>query len=283
MSLRRTTSAVVSVLALAAVGSAPAAAAAHGRSTSFHRLSTFPVYLNSSIGDTAAAEISTVTEDGRTVVYTDSPGRRIGFVDITNPSGPQGLGTLAMGGEPTSVAHLGHLLLAGVNTSSSKETPTGKLVVVDDRTHAVVRELDLGGQPDSVAVAPSGRYVAVAIENERDEDVEPRRGRHEDLDGRQGRLDRPGRGRPGRPGAGVRQHQLPRRGRRLAAGEQPPRRRVPADRQGDPALRRGHGHRDRRRHPRRRPDRADRVDHREARAGRRHLAERRPVRHRQRG
>lgn len=171
MSLRRTTSAVASVLALAAAGSVPAAAAAHGRSTSFHRLSTFPVYLNSSIGDTAAAEISTVTEDGRTVVYTDSPGRRLGFVDISNPSKPQPRGTLAMGGEPTSVAHLGHLLLAGVNTRESFTNPSGKLVVVDDRTHAVVRELDLGGQPDSVAVAPSGRYIAVAIENERDEDV----------------------------------------------------------------------------------------------------------------
>ncbi|GAA4599495.1 hypothetical protein BJY16_003096 [Actinoplanes octamycinicus] len=171
MSLRRTTSAVVSVLAVAAAGSVPAAAAAHGRATSFQRLATFPVYLNSSVADTAAAEISTVTADGRTVVYTDSPGKRIGFVDITNPSAPQPRGTLAMGGEPTSVAHLGHLLLAGVNTSASFADPSGKLVVVDDRTHAVVRELDLGGQPDSVAVAPSGRYLAVAIENERDEDV----------------------------------------------------------------------------------------------------------------
>ncbi|BCJ45163.1 hypothetical protein GCM10010168_69640 [Actinoplanes ianthinogenes] len=172
MSLRRKTSAVVSVVALAAVGSVPAAAAAHGRSDSFHRLSTFPVYLNSSAGDTASAEISTVTEDGRTVVYTDSPGKRLGFVDITHPSRPEPRGTLAMGGEPTSVAHLGHLLLAAVNTRESFTNPSGKLVVIDDRSRAVVRELDLGGQPDSVAVAPSGRYLAVAIENERDEDVD---------------------------------------------------------------------------------------------------------------
>ncbi|WP_436522334.1 hypothetical protein [Actinoplanes sp. HUAS TT8] len=59
-----------------------------------------------------------------------------------------------------------------MNTSPSRATPSGKLVVVDDRSRAVVRELDLGGQPDSVAVAPSGRYIAVAIENERDEDVD---------------------------------------------------------------------------------------------------------------
>lgn len=171
MSLRRTTSVVVSVAALAAVTGLPTAAAAHGRAPGFHRLSTFPAYLNSSVGDTAAAEISTVTDDGRTVVYTDSPGKRLGFVDITNPSRPVAAGTLAMGGEPTSVAHLGRLLLAGVNTRSSFTDPSGKLVVIDSRSRDVVRELDLGGQPDSVAVAPSGRYVAVAIENERDEDV----------------------------------------------------------------------------------------------------------------
>jgi hypothetical protein len=171
MSLRRTTSAVVSVVAVAAVGAVPTAAAAHGRSPEFRRLSTFPAYLNSSIDDTAAAEISTVTEDGRTVVYTDSPGKRLGFVDISNPSAPKPAGTLAVGGEPTSVAHLGRLLLAGVSTRTSFTEPSGKLVVIDSSSRAVRREIDLGGQPDSVAVAPSGRYIAVAIENERDEDV----------------------------------------------------------------------------------------------------------------
>src|SRR5690349_19355239 len=146
-------------------------AAAHGPDKEFRRLATFPAYLNSSIGDTAAAEISTVTEDGRTVVYTDSPSRRLGFVDITDPSRPRASGTLALDGEPTSVAHLGHLLLAGVNTRESFTDPSGELVVIDDRSRKVVRTIDLGGQPDSVAVAPSGRYIAVAIENERDEDV----------------------------------------------------------------------------------------------------------------
>ncbi|GIF37596.1 esterase-like activity of phytase family protein [Actinoplanes xinjiangensis] len=172
MSLRRTTSAVVSVVAVAAVGAVPTAAAAHGRPEEFRRLSTFPAYLNSSIDDTAAAEISTVTDDGRTVVYTDSPGRRLGFVDISNPSAPKPAGTLAVGGEPTSVAHLGRLLLAGVNTRTSFTEPSGKLVVIDASSRAVTREIDLGGQPDSVAVAPSGRYIAVAIENERDEDLD---------------------------------------------------------------------------------------------------------------
>ncbi|MGX6601773.1 esterase-like activity of phytase family protein [Micromonosporaceae bacterium Da 78-11] len=175
MSSRRTTSvvALAGLAAAAALNVAPATAAAHGRpGVEFERLSTFPAYLNSSVDDTAAAEISTVTEDGRTVVYTDSPGKRLGFVDITDPARPKPAGTLAMGGEPTSVAHLGHLLLAGVNTRESFTNPSGKLVVIDDRSHRIVRSIDLGGQPDSVAVSPDGRYVAVAIENERDEDVD---------------------------------------------------------------------------------------------------------------
>ena len=45
-------------------------------------------------------------------------------------------------------------------------------MVVDDRSRRIVRSIDLGGRPDSVAVSPDGRYVAVAIENERDEDVD---------------------------------------------------------------------------------------------------------------
>ncbi|GAA0477659.1 hypothetical protein Ade02nite_68320 [Paractinoplanes deccanensis] len=169
MSKRRTTSAIA-LAALVGAGIATPASA-HHEDPEFQRLATFPAYLNSSIDDTAAAEISTVTQDGRTVVYTDSPGKRLGFVDITDPRSPKPKGTLAVGGEPTSVAHLGHLLLAAVNTRQSFTDPSGKLVVIDDRTRKVVREIDLGGQPDSVAVAPSGRYVAVAIENERDEDV----------------------------------------------------------------------------------------------------------------
>ncbi|GGK87938.1 esterase-like activity of phytase family protein [Mangrovihabitans endophyticus] len=160
--------------AVLAASGLPAAASArprHPHGVTFQRLATFPAYRNTSIDDTASAEISTVTEDGRTVVYTDSPGERLGFVDIRDPGRPRPAGTLALGGEPTSVAHLGGLLLAAVNTSESYTNPSGELVVVDARTRTVRARIDLGGQPDSVAVAPSGRYVAVAVENERDEDV----------------------------------------------------------------------------------------------------------------
>src|SRR5690606_41436029 len=50
----------------------------------YHRLATFPVYLNRPDGEAAdtetVAEISTVTPDGGTVVYTDAAAKRIGFL-----------------------------------------------------------------------------------------------------------------------------------------------------------------------------------------------------------
>jgi LPXTG-motif cell wall-anchored protein len=137
----------------------------------FSRIATFGVYQNTSADDGATAEISALSSDGKTVIYTDSPGERIGFVNVTNPASPQPGGVLDMPGEPTSVAVLGGYALVAVNTSPSFTAPSGKLVVLDVATRAVVREIDLGGQPDSVAVSADGKYAAVIIENERDEDV----------------------------------------------------------------------------------------------------------------
>jgi len=42
--------------------------------------------------------------------------------------------------------------------------------VLDLATREVVRTLELAGQPDSIAVAPSGNHAAIIIENERDEE-----------------------------------------------------------------------------------------------------------------
>jgi hypothetical protein len=94
---------------------APAANAdeRHGRSSAYERLATYPVYLNNPAGadpaEETVAEISAVTRDGKTVLYTDAAQRRIGLVDISDPSAPRGLGTLHLDpgdaeGEATSVA-----------------------------------------------------------------------------------------------------------------------------------------------------------------------------------
>lgn len=141
------------------------------RGARFDRVATLPVYLDSTAAEQTAAEIAAATDDGRLVVYTDSPAGRIGFVDLTRVDRPRPAGVLAMPGEPTSVAILGDRALVAVNTSASFTEPSGRLVVVDLRTRAIVAERDLGGQPDSIAISPDRRHAAVAIENERDEDV----------------------------------------------------------------------------------------------------------------
>lgn len=150
----------------------------------FHRLATYPVYLNRPAGTDAAAEtvaeISAISDDGRTFVHTDALARRIGFVDVTDPSAPTGLGTLDLAGlgvgehaEPTSVAVVGDHVLVVVDTSESFTDPSGLLAVVDLGTHALVRTLDLGGQPDSIALSPDRHRAAIAIENQRDEEATP--------------------------------------------------------------------------------------------------------------
>ena len=74
------------------------------------------------------------------------------------------------GHEPVTV--LGRMRFAvAVNTSESFTDPSGQLAIVDVKRREVVKRIELAGQPDSVAVSPDRRYVAIVIENERDEDV----------------------------------------------------------------------------------------------------------------
>jgi hypothetical protein len=141
----------------------------------FIRLASFPVcrQFAADCDDSTetSAEIAAATEDGLTVVYTDSPAQQLGFVDITDPLDPQPLGTLDMGGEPTSVAVAGRYALVAVDTSPSFVAPSGELRVIDVAARTLVTTIDLGGQPDAVAVSPDRRYAAIVVENQRDEEL----------------------------------------------------------------------------------------------------------------
>jgi hypothetical protein len=137
----------------------------------FERIATFPVFLNTDVELETVAEIIDATPDGQTLVYTDSATENLGFIDISDPANPQAVGVVAVGGEPTSVAVRGKFALVAVNTSEDYVNTSGHLHVVDIEDRDIVVTLDMEGQPDSVAVSPDGRYAAVAIENERDEDL----------------------------------------------------------------------------------------------------------------
>jgi hypothetical protein len=118
-----------------------------------------------------SSEIIAASEDGMTLVYSDSPLGAVGFVDISDPKAPKPAGIVKIEGEPTSVVIAGGKVLAGVNTSESKAKPSGNLAVLDLASKTIESKCDLGGQPDSVAISKDGKFLAVAIENERDEDV----------------------------------------------------------------------------------------------------------------
>jgi hypothetical protein len=137
----------------------------------FNRIASFPVALNAPDAEVTSSEIITASEDGMTLIYSDSPAGGIGFVDLTDAKAPKSLGFLSLDGEPTSVTIIGDKAYVGVNTSESFTEPSGKLVVVDIAGKTVDAEYDLGGQPDSVAHNAAGTLIAVAIENERDEEV----------------------------------------------------------------------------------------------------------------
>ena len=162
------TTALTSALALAA-GSAVA------QEASFARVASFATPANMAEGEDrmaeSSAEIVAASEDGMTLLYTDSPLGVVGRIDIADPANPKPLGNLAVEGEPTSVATLGDTAFVAVNSSESFTEPSGHLLAMTIADGAEVARCDLGGQPDSVALAPDGSFLAVAVENERDEEV----------------------------------------------------------------------------------------------------------------
>ena len=160
--------------ALAALLAASTASTASAEPV-FNRIASFAVADNLSADadkkSVTSAEIITASEDGNLLVYSDSPLKAIGFIDITDPRAPKAGGILSFEGEPTSVAIAGAKALVAVNTRESFVKPSGFLATVDLATKTMDATCDLGGQPDSVAINKDKTLAAIAIENERDEDV----------------------------------------------------------------------------------------------------------------
>jgi hypothetical protein len=139
----------------------------------FDRIASFPITANlpkdgGQKADTVA-EIISASEDGKLLIYTDSPRKALGFIDITDAANPKAGGSLALGGEPTSVKVVGQKAFVAVNTSESFTNPSGKLVTVNLTDRKIAAECTLPGQPDSVAA--NAGVLAIAIENERNEEV----------------------------------------------------------------------------------------------------------------
>ena len=141
----------------------------------FNRIASFATPDNMAEGEDRSRETSpeiiAATADGMRLVYTDSPLGVLGMIDITDATNPKPLGNIKLDGEPTSVALIGNAAFVGINSSESYTNPSGALKVFDIDSKKELASCDLGGQPDSVAVAKDGSFVVIAIENERDEDL----------------------------------------------------------------------------------------------------------------
>ncbi|MEM8903448.1 MAG: esterase-like activity of phytase family protein [Actinomycetota bacterium] len=183
------TGALVATLATPSVGAQDVEAAGVAGPTdwqpvpgdrNFNRIATLEVGDGA---ETSAPEIVAAYDSGNKLIFSDAEGGQIGFADITDATAPMLMDPVDITGEPTAVSVLGDFALVGeVDAASTFDTPDGNLIIMDLSTDpaTVTRTIDLGGQPDSVAVAPSGDYAAVVIENERDED--------EDVGGQTGAL-----------------------------------------------------------------------------------------------
>lgn len=139
----------------------------------FNRIASFPVAQNLPKGEDKAtsSEIITATADGNMLIYSDAPGGTIGFIDITDAKAPKAGGSIAIDGEPNSVAAAGPKVLITIDKTEDLTKPAGQLGVIDIASKKLENTCDLGGQPDSVVVAPDGTFAAIAIENQRDEDL----------------------------------------------------------------------------------------------------------------
>ncbi|MEP3045649.1 MAG: esterase-like activity of phytase family protein [Roseibium sp.] len=158
---------MATVIGLAAISTAQA--------DYFERINSYPVYKTLPEGadrsTETVAEIISASRDGRTLAFTDSAGEAIVFVNASQPANIQPIARVDLGGEPTSVTFGSKATYAGVNTSKDFVNATGHLAVISLAEMGISAKCDVKGQPDSVAISPDGTFVAVAIENERDEDL----------------------------------------------------------------------------------------------------------------
>lgn len=146
---------------------APLSSMAHGPDRSGGEVRRFEPIATYHVSG-AVAEIVATTPDGKWLVYTDSESQEVGIVDIRNPAHPVEAGILPVAGVPTSVAITpnGRWVLAVVHGDPDH------VAIFDARNLRAAPVIKrLAGQPDSIAISPDGRYAAIAIENERDEEV----------------------------------------------------------------------------------------------------------------
>jgi len=111
----------------------------------FNRISSFNVSDNLPKGSKSttktSSEVVTASEDGKTLMYTDSDLGVVGLVDISDPAKPKALGVVELEAEPTGIAALGNNAYIGSNTSESYTNPSRALVQYNLETRKAVKDV----------------------------------------------------------------------------------------------------------------------------------------------
>ena len=142
----------------------------------FQRIASFPICLQldpiCNVDTTTYSQFVTVSDDGMTLIYSDGGMNAVGFVDISDPVNPIPTGYFQLDAVPTNVVTAGPYVLVPVNDSKDYINPAGSLIVIDIESRTVLATINLGGQPAAIAVSPDGMYAAIAIENERNRNIQ---------------------------------------------------------------------------------------------------------------
>lgn len=136
----------------------------------FRRIGFFPscaqIDPNCNTDVLSNADIIDVSSDGQTLVYVDSARRGLGFIDISDPSNPQADGFMPLNQNVASVAVRGNFALVTQILPRDDFSTNGNVAVIDIAARSLSRSIELGGEPDSIAVSPDQNFAAVAVENE---------------------------------------------------------------------------------------------------------------------
>lgn len=142
----------------------------------FQRIASFPICLQldpiCNVDTTTFAQFVTASDDGMTLIYSDGGMNSVGFVDIADPVNPIPTGYFQLDSVPTNVVAVGPYVLVPVNDSKDFVNTAGRLIVIDIESRTLLATIQLGGQPASIAVSPDGKYAAIAIENERNQQIQ---------------------------------------------------------------------------------------------------------------
>ena len=125
------------------------------------------VSINTGVFDGPAAEISAFDASSNRLFIVNGSAETVEVYDVSNPSNPQPLSALAVGGAPNSVAAHNGLIAVAVQADPATDPGSVKFF---NANGDMVGDVTVGVLPDMVAFTPDGSKALVANEGEPNDD-----------------------------------------------------------------------------------------------------------------